>query len=62
MDQILLGWLFGTMTIEIASQMMNCKTLYGLWKAITEFVGANIKSHITFLKYFKHLKPCALKS
>ncbi|KAK4281528.1 hypothetical protein QN277_013008 [Acacia crassicarpa] len=50
------------MTVEIASQMIGCETSASLWKAITEFVGANTRSRITFLKSeFQQLKKGSLK-
>ncbi|KAK4275670.1 hypothetical protein QN277_018710 [Acacia crassicarpa] len=50
------------MTVEIASQMTNCKTSAALWNAITEFVGANTRSRVTFIKSsFQQLKKGSLK-
>ncbi|KAK4285326.1 hypothetical protein QN277_002037 [Acacia crassicarpa] len=50
------------MSIEIASQMTHCTTSASLWKSISEFVGANTSSQITFLKgEFHRLKKGLLK-
>ncbi|KAK4276226.1 hypothetical protein QN277_019196 [Acacia crassicarpa] len=50
------------MTMTITSQMTSCKTTSALWKAVIEFVGANTKSRITFLKSeFHQLKKGSLK-
>ncbi|KAK4280729.1 hypothetical protein QN277_012310 [Acacia crassicarpa] len=61
-DQLQLGWLFSTLTVNIAAQMTTCKTSAALWRAITELVGTNTRSRITFLKIeFQQLRKGSLK-
>lgn len=49
-DQLLLGWSFNTMTLEMASQMMHCTASNGLWETTRSLVGAQTKSRITLFK------------
>lgn len=49
-DQILLGWLYSTVTTKIATQLIDCKSSQELWSQIQELVGANTKSKIMWYK------------
>lgn len=49
-DQLLLGWIYNTLTPEIASQLIGCGTSFELWTAIRNLVGAHTRSRITLLK------------
>lgn len=45
-DQLLLGWLFNTMTVEIASQLLGCSTSQQLWKLAKDLAGAHTRSRV----------------
>lgn len=49
-DQMLLGWLYNSMTLEVISQVLRCKTSQELWKAVKDFSGAQSRSRITLYK------------
>lgn len=61
-DQLLLGWLYNTMTIEVASQVIGCRTSAELWCAVKDLTGANTRSHVTMYKSeLQRLRKGALK-
>ncbi|KAI4305459.1 hypothetical protein L6164_028824 [Bauhinia variegata] len=49
-DQLLLGWLFNSMTSDIATQLLHCETSQQLWEVAQSLVGAHTRSRITLLK------------
>ncbi|KAI4297258.1 hypothetical protein L6164_037153 [Bauhinia variegata] len=53
-DQLLLGWLFNSMTSDIATQLLHCETSQQLWEAVQGLVGAHTRSKITLLKIEFH--------
>lgn len=50
MDQLLLGWLYNTMSTELALQVLRCKTSQELWNAIKELSETQTRSRITLYK------------
>lgn len=49
-DQQLLGWLFNSMTEEVATQLLHCETSKELWEDAQSLAGAHTRSRITLLK------------
>lgn len=49
-DQLLMGWIYNTLTPNIASQLIGYTTSSGLWTAIRSLAGAHTRSKITLLK------------
>lgn len=49
-DRLLLRWIYNSLTLEIASQVIGCKSSQELWKAVKSLVGAHTRSRITMLK------------
>uniref|UniRef100_A0A803PM38 Integrase catalytic domain-containing protein n=1 Tax=Cannabis sativa TaxID=3483 RepID=A0A803PM38_CANSA len=43
-DQLLLGWLYGSMTEGIACEVMGCDSSASLWTALEELFGAHSKA------------------
>lgn len=43
-DQLLLGWLYNTMTVKVASQVIGCLTSAELWCAVKDLVGASTRN------------------
>ncbi|XP_062076240.1 uncharacterized protein LOC133780651 [Humulus lupulus] len=43
-DQLLLGWLYGSMTESIATEVMSCDTSAALWTALETLFGAHSRS------------------
>lgn len=61
-DQLLLGWLYNTMTIDVASQVIRCHTSAELWRAVKDLAGANTRSCVTMYKSeLQRLRKVALK-
>lgn len=48
-DQLLMGWLYSSMTPEIAMRVMGSSNSNQLWTAVNESYGIQNKSRITFL-------------
>ncbi|KZV34405.1 hypothetical protein F511_34028, partial [Dorcoceras hygrometricum] len=49
-DQLLLGWLYSTMSSDIASQLMQKATSKELWDGAKELSGAQTRSRIVYYK------------
>lgn len=49
-DQALLGWLYGSMTLVVASEVINTKTSRDVWKALEVLFGSTNKSRVNQLK------------
>lgn len=45
-DQLLLAWFYSIMTVDMASQMLNCNTSKELWKAAEDLSKVYAKSRI----------------
>ncbi|KAM6597528.1 hypothetical protein CsatA_008052 [Cannabis sativa] len=43
-DQLLMGWLYSSMTEAIATEVMGCTTSASLWRALENLYGAHSKS------------------
>uniref|UniRef100_A0A803NZX3 Retrotransposon Copia-like N-terminal domain-containing protein n=1 Tax=Cannabis sativa TaxID=3483 RepID=A0A803NZX3_CANSA len=43
-DQLLMGWLYGSMTETIATEVMGCSTSTDLWRALEALYGAHSKA------------------
>ncbi|KAM6542593.1 hypothetical protein CsatB_007040 [Cannabis sativa] len=52
-DQLLMGWLYESMSESIASKVMGCKFASALWAALEELYGAHSKANMDYL-YTKH--------
>lgn len=48
-DQLLMGWLYTSMTPEIAMKVMGCKTSNNLWIEVEESFGILNRSRVMFL-------------
>lgn len=48
-DQLLMGWLYSSMTLDIAMRVMGATNSKELWTAIKESFGIQNKLRITFL-------------
>lgn len=48
-DQLLMGWLYSSMTSEIVMRVMGCNSSSELWRAINENYGILNRSRVTFL-------------
>lgn len=42
-DQLLLGWLYSSISVEVAAQLVNCRTSKELWNSTEEMVGVATK-------------------
>lgn len=49
-DQQIIGWLFNSMTEDIATQLLHCETSKELWEGAQSLAGAHTKSRVTLLK------------
>lgn len=49
-DQLLLGWIYNTLSVGIASQVVGCQSSQQLWKAVKDLAGAHTRSRVTLLK------------
>ena len=45
-DQLLMGWLYGSMTEAIASEVMGCGSAHALWSALEKLHGAHSKANM----------------
>uniref|UniRef100_A0A803PI53 Uncharacterized protein n=1 Tax=Cannabis sativa TaxID=3483 RepID=A0A803PI53_CANSA len=45
-DQLLMGWLYGSMTEGIASEVMGCQSASGLWSTLEKLYGAHCRDHM----------------
>lgn len=50
-DATIFSWLLSTMTADVASQLLHCKTSAQLWKAVNDLMSAHSKSRVTMYKY-----------
>ncbi|KAL2517992.1 Glutamate receptor [Abeliophyllum distichum] len=48
-DQLLMGWLYSSMSSEIVMRVMGCNSSSELWRAINENYGILNRSRVTFL-------------
>lgn len=49
-DQLLLGWLYNLISVDIAIQLINCKKNRELWCNIEEMAGATTKANELWFK------------
>lgn len=49
-DQLLVGWLYNSMTTEVASQVTSCETTQELWEALQDYYGVQASSQQDYLK------------
>uniref|UniRef100_A0A803R2Q2 Retrotransposon Copia-like N-terminal domain-containing protein n=1 Tax=Cannabis sativa TaxID=3483 RepID=A0A803R2Q2_CANSA len=49
-DQLLMGWLYGSMTEAIASEVMGCQSALALWNALEELYGAHSRANMDELR------------
>uniref|UniRef100_A0A803NUC9 Integrase catalytic domain-containing protein n=1 Tax=Cannabis sativa TaxID=3483 RepID=A0A803NUC9_CANSA len=49
-DQLLMGWLYGSMTEAIASEVMGCQTALALWNSLEELYGAHSRANMDDLR------------
>lgn len=49
-DQLLIGWLYNSMTIEVTSQVNGHDTTNGLWEALQEFYRLQASFQQDYLK------------
>lgn len=50
MNQLLLGWLYNTMSMEVALQVLGCKTSQELRNTVKDLLGTRTHSRITLYK------------
>ena len=50
-DSLIFNWLLSTMTADVASQLLHCRTPSQLWKTVTEIMSSHSKSRITMYKF-----------
>ncbi|KAL5544700.1 hypothetical protein UlMin_008484 [Ulmus minor] len=59
-DQLLMGWLYGSMNESIATQVMGCSTSINLWKALENLYRAHLNKGSTSMDdYLKQMKSWA---
>ncbi|KAF4347663.1 hypothetical protein G4B88_019351 [Cannabis sativa] len=49
-DQLLMGWLYGSMTEGIGSEVMGCRSAATLWTALEELYGAHSRANMDELR------------
>ncbi|KAL5577155.1 hypothetical protein UlMin_018854 [Ulmus minor] len=49
-DQLLMGWLYGSINESITTQVIGCLTSTNLWKALENLHGANSKSKMNVVQ------------
>lgn len=49
-DQLLMGWLYGSMSETIASEVMGCRSAHTLWTALEELYRAHSKANMDELR------------
>lgn len=49
-DQLLLGWLYSSISIDIATQLINCSTSQELWQTTEEMADAATRAKEMWLK------------
>ncbi|TXG59671.1 hypothetical protein EZV62_014244 [Acer yangbiense] len=49
-DHLLMGWLYGSMTESVATQVMGCSTSANLWTALENLYGAHSKSKMNAVR------------
>lgn len=49
-NQLLLGWIYNTLTPEISSQLIGCRISKELWNAVRDLAGAHTRARVTMLK------------
>ena len=47
-DQILLGWLYDSIEVDIAAKVMGSETSKGLWDAVRDLFRVKNKSNLGF--------------
>lgn len=50
MDQLLLGWLYNSMTPDVATQVMGHQNSKNLWEVIHQLFGVHSKAEEDFLR------------
>lgn len=50
MDQLLLGWLYSSLSVDVAAQLIDCKTSRELWCSTEEMVGAATRAKELWIK------------
>jgi histone deacetylase 1/2 len=45
-DNLLMGWLYGSMTEAVGTEVMNCNTSASLWRALEVLYGAHSKAKV----------------
>ncbi|KAI9178083.1 hypothetical protein LWI28_022537 [Acer negundo] len=61
-DQILLGWIYNSIDIDVASELMGYETSKQLWDAIRDLFGVKNRSNVVLYKReFNHLKKGNIK-
>ncbi|TXG63389.1 hypothetical protein EZV62_010383 [Acer yangbiense] len=61
-DQLLLRWLYNSMTADIASQIIGHETSQSLWKDAQELTDAHSKANVIFYKReFQNLQKGSMK-
>lgn len=53
-DQALLGWLINSMAVDIATQLLHCKTSKKLWDEAQSLAGAHTKNHLPEVRISQH--------
>lgn len=49
-DQLLMGWLYGSIIKGVASEVIGCRTAASLWTALQELFGAHSRAHMDDLR------------
>ncbi|KAI9182401.1 hypothetical protein LWI28_024967 [Acer negundo] len=61
-DQILLGWIYNSIDIDVATELMGYETSKQPWDAIRDLFGVKNRSNVVFYKReFNHLKKGNMK-
>ncbi|KAL5563628.1 hypothetical protein UlMin_033375 [Ulmus minor] len=61
-DQTLLGWLYNSINVEVASEVMGNESSEDLWKALETLFGVQTRSNIVFFKKeFRRMRKGGLK-
>lgn len=53
-DQLLLGWLYNSINLDIAAQFIDCKSSQELWKGIEDMAGAQTRAKQLWYKNELH--------
>ena len=61
-DQILLGWLYNSINVEVASEVMGNETSKDLWDALKTLFGVQNRANVVFFKKeFRRMQKGGLK-